>query len=135
IGNEFAAVQILLDGQTLAGPPRHVIAQQFTGRDVGDAEVRGDQCALSPLARARRRDHQYPHPYLLTSSSLPSAGRSTPRLTARAARPGDLAASPPHLGGYACRGLQRGPRMADYLIAALTARRLRASLSTPAKLA
>src|SRR5262249_59104849 len=69
VGDEFAAVEIPLDGQAQAGPPRHVIAQQFTGRDAGDAEVRGDQRALSPLARARRRDHQYPHPHLLTSSS------------------------------------------------------------------
>ena len=43
-----------------AGPPRDVIAQQLAGRDVRDAEVR-DQRALSPLARARGRDHQYPH--------------------------------------------------------------------------
>ena len=35
VGHEFAAVEILLDGQAERGPPRHVIAQQFTGRDMG----------------------------------------------------------------------------------------------------
>jgi hypothetical protein len=36
------------------GPPRHVIAQEFAGRDMGDVEVRGGQRALSPFARPRR---------------------------------------------------------------------------------
>ena len=49
VGHELAAVKILLDGQAERGAPRHVIAQQFTGRDVGDVEVRGDQRALVPL--------------------------------------------------------------------------------------
>src|ERR1039458_1761573 len=48
-----------------------MIAQQFTGRDVGNVEMRGDQCALSSLARTRRRDHQYTHTQLQTSSSRP----------------------------------------------------------------
>ena len=48
------------------GPPRDMIAQQFTSRDTGNAEMRGDQRALSPLARVRRRDHRYSH-----YSSLP----------------------------------------------------------------
>jgi hypothetical protein len=56
-GHEFAAVEILLNGPAESGPPRHMIAQQVAGREVGDAEARGDQCALSSLARARRRDH------------------------------------------------------------------------------
>jgi hypothetical protein len=51
-----------------------VIAQQFTGRDVRDAEVRGDQLTLSSLARARRRNHQYPHP-----ASSPRHHRARPR--------------------------------------------------------
>ena len=67
--HEFAAVQIRLDGLAERGLPRDVIAQQLTGRDVRDAEVRGDQRALSPLARARGRDHQYSITHLLTSSS------------------------------------------------------------------
>ena len=46
-----------LDGLAEYGPPRDVIAQQFTGRYVRDTEVRGDQRALSPLASARGRDH------------------------------------------------------------------------------
>jgi hypothetical protein len=50
VRDELAAVEILLDGQTQAGPPCDVIAQQLTGRDVRDAEVRGDQRALSALA-------------------------------------------------------------------------------------
>src|SRR5204862_5273619 len=71
VGHEFAAVEVLLDGLAESGLPRYVIAQQLPGRDVGDVEVRGDQCALGPLARARRRDHQYSHAHLLTSSSRP----------------------------------------------------------------
>src|SRR5258708_37816964 len=71
VGHEFTAIEILLNGQAQSGPPRHVIAQEFTGRDVVDVEVRGDQCALSPLARARGRDHQYPHTHLLPPSSRP----------------------------------------------------------------
>src|SRR6266566_2975574 len=65
------------------GPPRDVIAQQFAGRDVRDVEVRGDQRALSPLARARGRDHQYPH-YSSPHVIIPPAG---PRPVARPARP------------------------------------------------
>jgi len=74
VGNEFAAVQISLNGQAQTGPPRDVIAQQFTGRDVRDVEVRGDQRALSPLARARGRDHQHPHhssPHLIIPPHRP----------------------------------------------------------------
>jgi len=82
VGHEFAAVEILLDGLAESGPPRDVIAQQFTGRDVGDVEVRGDQSALSPFARTRGRDHQHSHTHLLTSSSRAPAARSIPRLTA-----------------------------------------------------
>jgi hypothetical protein len=40
---------------------------------VRDVEVRGDQRALSPLARARRRDHQYSH-YSSPHVIIPSAG-------------------------------------------------------------
>ena len=61
VGHEFAAIQVRLDGLAERGPPRDVIAQQLAGRDVRDVEVRGDQRTLSPLARARRGDHQYPH--------------------------------------------------------------------------
>src|SRR5262249_30004938 len=61
------------------GLPRYVIAQQLTGRDVGDVEMRGDQRALSSLARAGRRDHQYPHARLLRSSSpAPAAAVDSP---------------------------------------------------------
>jgi hypothetical protein len=75
VGHEFAAVEILLNGHAESALPRYMIAQQLPGRDVEDVEVRGDQCALGPFARARRRDHQYSHAHLLTSSS-PPAGRS-----------------------------------------------------------
>jgi hypothetical protein len=83
VGHEFAAVQIRLDGLAERGPPRNVIAQQLTGRDVRDVEVRGDQRALSPLACARGRDHQYSHcssPDVI----IPPAGL---RPVARPARP------------------------------------------------
>ena len=72
VGHELAAVERGLDSQAERGPPRHVIAQQLAGRDVRDVEVRGDQRALSPLARARGRDHQYPHrssPHLIIPPS------------------------------------------------------------------
>jgi hypothetical protein len=42
---------------------------------VRDVEVRGDQRALSPLARARGRDHQYSH---LLISSRHHLARRTP---------------------------------------------------------
>jgi hypothetical protein len=67
VGYEFAAVEIFLNGLAESGLPRDVITQQLTGRDVGYAEVCADKCALSPLARARGRDHQYSHAHLLTS--------------------------------------------------------------------
>ena len=35
VGHEFAAVEILLNGQAQSGSPRYVIAQQFTGRNAG----------------------------------------------------------------------------------------------------
>jgi hypothetical protein len=69
VGHEFSAVEMPLNGQADRGPPGHVIAQQFTGRDVGDIEMGGDQCALGSLARARGRDHQHSHAHLLPSSS------------------------------------------------------------------
>jgi hypothetical protein len=75
VGHQFAAVEIRLDGPAQGGLSRHVIAQQLTGRDVRDVEVRGDQRALSPLARARGRDHQYPHAGLL-KVIIPRACRS-----------------------------------------------------------
>jgi hypothetical protein len=37
VGNEFAAIEIRLNGQAETGPPRDVIAQQVTSRDVGNA--------------------------------------------------------------------------------------------------
>jgi hypothetical protein len=61
VGHQFAAVEIRLNRPPHIGLPRHVIAQQFAGGDAGDAEMRGDQRTQSPLARARGRDHQYPH--------------------------------------------------------------------------
>ena len=81
VGHQFAAVQIRLDGLAERGPPRHVIAQQFTGRDVRDVEVRGDQRALSPFARAWGRDHRVLHHSSPTSSSAPR-----PALIARLAK-------------------------------------------------
>ena len=83
VGHELAAVQIRLDGLAERGPPRDVIAQQLAGRDVRDVEVRGDQRALSPLARARGRDHQYPH-YSSPHGIIPPAG---PRPIARSPGP------------------------------------------------
>ena len=77
IGHEFAAIEVFLNGLAENGPSRHMIAQQFTRRDVRYAEMRGDQCALGPFARARGRDHQYSHahlPHLLTSSRAPDRG-------------------------------------------------------------
>jgi len=62
VGNEFAPVEILLNGNAEGSPPRHVIAEQFTGCDVRYVEMRGDQCALGSLSRARWGDHQYSHP-------------------------------------------------------------------------
>ena len=61
VRHELAAVEIGLNGLAESRPPRYVVAQQFAGRNVGYAEVRRDQSALSPLARARGRDHQYTH--------------------------------------------------------------------------
>ena len=76
VGNEFAAVEIRLDGPAETGPPRDVIAQQLTSADVRNAEMRGDQRALSPLARARRRDHQHSH-YSSPAVIIPPGGRRT----------------------------------------------------------
>ena len=78
VRDEVAAIEKPLDGQTQAGPPRHMITQQLTRRDVGNAEMRGDQRTLRALARPRRRDHQYPHPHLPSSSSRPPPARSVP---------------------------------------------------------
>src|SRR6201995_1547972 len=72
-----------------------MIAQQLTSRYVRDAEVRGDQRTLSALARARRRDHQYPHPHLLIPPSRPPPavrawiGQARSRATAFRARSHD----------------------------------------------
>jgi DNA-binding XRE family transcriptional regulator len=49
-----AVVQHLPDGLAEHGPPRDMIAQELTGRDVRDTEVRGDQRAFR-LAEMRRR--------------------------------------------------------------------------------
>ena len=78
IGNEFAAVQIRLDGLAERGPPRDVIAQQFTGRDVRDVEVRGDQRALSPLPAPGGAIISTRITHLLMSSSGPPAPADSP---------------------------------------------------------
>jgi len=61
--------------------------------------MRGDQCALGPLARARGRDHQYTHAHLLASSSRPPAVRARARrnrqLPSRPARSADALRAPP----------------------------------------
>ena len=60
------------------GPPRHVIAQQFAGRDVGDVEVRGGQRALSPFARPRR-PRPARRPARPRRGAVARPGRTTPR--------------------------------------------------------
>ena len=47
---EFAAVEMPLNGEADHGPPGYVIAQQFTGRDVGDIR-RAERCRVKELLR------------------------------------------------------------------------------------
>ena len=49
-------------------------AKQVTGGDVWNVEVGRDQRSLGSLARARRRNHEYPHLRLITPRSEPCSG-------------------------------------------------------------